>query len=82
MLSFNNKMPGLTIGDTVPNLEVETTHETFKLHDYFKNCWTIISSHPSDFTPMCTTNLGKMVAYLPEFEKRGVKLLGFSCDDV
>ncbi|MFQ6667953.1 hypothetical protein Gotur_033799 [Gossypium turneri] len=60
-------MPGLTIGDTVPNLEVETTHETFKLHDYFKNCWTIISSHPS---------------YLPEFEKRGVKLLGFSCDDV
>ncbi|KAH1046219.1 hypothetical protein J1N35_037003 [Gossypium stocksii] len=75
-------MPGLTIGDTVPNLEVETTHGTFKLHDYFNNGWTIIFSHPSDFTPVCTTELGKMAAYLPEFEKRGVKLLGFSCDDV
>ncbi|MFQ6657996.1 hypothetical protein Gotur_027449 [Gossypium turneri] len=59
-------MPGLTIGATVPNLEVETTNETFKLHDYFNNGWTIIFSHPS---------------YLPEFEKRGVKLLGLSCDE-
>ncbi|XVF62370.1 hypothetical protein PTKIN_Ptkin09bG0002400 [Pterospermum kingtungense] len=75
-------MPGLTIGDTVPNLEVETTHGKFKLHDYFKNSWTIIFSHPADFTPVCTTELGQMAAYLPEFEKRGVKLLGFSCDDV
>ncbi|KAK8661865.1 hypothetical protein V6N13_091453 [Hibiscus sabdariffa] len=75
-------MPGITIGDTVPNLEVETTHGKFKLYDYFNNGWTIIFSHPADFTPVCTTELGKMAAYLPEFEKRGVKLLGFSCDDV
>ncbi|XVE82345.1 hypothetical protein DITRI_Ditri15bG0140900 [Diplodiscus trichospermus] len=75
-------MPGITIGDTVPNLEVETTHGKIKLHDYFKNVWTIIFSHPADFTPVCTTELGKMAAYRPEFEKRGVKLLGFSCDYV
>ncbi|KAL4387695.1 hypothetical protein GQ457_09G024830 [Hibiscus cannabinus] len=75
-------MPGITIGDTVPNLEVETTHGKFKLYDYFNNGWTIIFSHPADFTPVCTTELGKMAAYQPEFEKRGVKLLGFSCDDV
>ncbi|KAK8671257.1 hypothetical protein V6N13_037856 [Hibiscus sabdariffa] len=75
-------MPGITIGDTVPNLEVETTHGKFKLYDYFNNGWTIVFSHPADFTPVCTTELGKMAAYLPEFEKRGVKLLGFSCDDV
>ncbi|MBA0706150.1 hypothetical protein Golax_018276 [Gossypium laxum] len=80
MLSFN-EMPGLTIGATVPNLEVETTNETIKLHDYFNNGWTIIFSHPFDFTLVCTTELGKMAAYLPEFEKRGVKLLGFSCDE-
>ncbi|XVF28137.1 hypothetical protein REPUB_Repub15cG0003200 [Reevesia pubescens] len=75
-------MPGITIGDTVPNLEVETTQGKIKLHDYFKNGWTIIFSHAADFTPVCTTELGKMAAYLPEFEKRGVKLLGFSCDGV
>ncbi|KAE8720510.1 1-Cys peroxiredoxin PER1 [Hibiscus syriacus] len=68
-------MPGLTIGDTVPDLEVETTHGKFKLHDYFNNGWTIIFSHPSDFTPVCTTELGKMAAYLPEFENEGLSFL-------
>ncbi|CAN1151040.1 1-Cys peroxiredoxin [Linum perenne] len=75
-------MPGLTIGDTVPNLEVESTHGVIKLHDFVSNSWTILFSHPGDFTPVCTTELGKMAAYTPEFEKRGVKLLGLSCDDV
>ncbi|XP_065863908.1 1-Cys peroxiredoxin [Euphorbia lathyris] len=74
-------MPGLTLGDTIPNLEVETTHGVIKLHDYIDS-WTILFSHPGDFTPVCTTELGKMAAYGPEFEKRGVKLLGLSCDDV
>ncbi|CAN1806265.1 1-Cys peroxiredoxin [Linum perenne] len=75
-------MPGLTIGDTVPNLEVESTHGVIKLHDFVSNSWTILFSHPGDFTPVCTTELGKMAAHAPEFEKRGVKLLGLSCDDV
>ncbi|CAO2821695.1 unnamed protein product [Amaranthus hypochondriacus] len=75
-------MPGITIGDIVPNLEVETTHGKFKLHDYFANGWTILFSHPGDFTPVCTTELGAMAAYTEEFKKRGVKLLGLSCDDI
>ncbi|KAF8020051.1 hypothetical protein BT93_G0676 [Corymbia citriodora subsp. variegata] len=75
-------MPGLTLGDTVPDLAVETTHGKMKLHDYIGDAWTILFSHPGDFTPVCTTELGKMAAYAPEFERRGVKLLGLSCDDV
>ncbi|XP_042475284.1 1-Cys peroxiredoxin [Macadamia integrifolia] len=75
-------MPGLTLGDTIPNLEVETTHGKFKLHDFIGQDWTIIFSHPGDFTPVCTTELGKMAAYTNKFQERGVKLLGLSCDDV
>ncbi|MQM04401.1 hypothetical protein Taro_037203 [Colocasia esculenta] len=75
-------MPGLTIGDTIPNLEVDTTHGRMKLHDYIGNSWAVLFSHPADFTPVCTTELGKMALYAPEFDKRGVKLLGFSCDAV
>ncbi|KAH7513573.1 hypothetical protein FEM48_Zijuj12G0214600 [Ziziphus jujuba var. spinosa] len=75
-------MPGLTIGDTVPNIEAETTHGKIKLHDYIGDGWAIIFSHPGDFTPVCTTELGKMAAYAEEFSKRGVKLVGLSCDDV
>ncbi|KAF2310328.1 hypothetical protein GH714_007802 [Hevea brasiliensis] len=78
-LVFN--LPGLTLGDTIPNLEVESTHGIIKLHDYI-DTWTILFSHPGDFTPVCTTELGQMAAYAPEFSKRGVKLLGLSCDDV
>ncbi|XP_048135461.1 1-Cys peroxiredoxin [Rhodamnia argentea] len=75
-------MPGLTLGDTVPNLAVDTTHGKMKLHDFIGDAWTILFSHPGDFTPVCTTELGKMAAYAPEFERRGVKLLGLSCDDI
>ncbi|XP_010276532.1 PREDICTED: 1-Cys peroxiredoxin-like [Nelumbo nucifera] len=75
-------MPGLTIGDTLPDLEVETTHGSFKLHDFVGNDWAIIFSHPADFTPVCTTELGKMALYEKEFNERGVKLLGVSCDDI
>ncbi|MQM04402.1 hypothetical protein Taro_037204, partial [Colocasia esculenta] len=75
-------MPGLTIGDTIPNLEVDTTHGRMKLHDFVGDSWAIIFSHPGDFTPVCTTELGKMALQVEEFEKRGVKLLGVSCEDV
>ncbi|CAM8994984.1 unnamed protein product [Rhodiola kirilowii] len=75
-------MPGLTIGDTVPNLEADSTRGKIKLHDFVADGWTILFSHPGDFTPVCTTELGKMAAYAEEFKKRGVKLVGLSCDDV
>ncbi|CAA3033228.1 1-Cys peroxiredoxin [Olea europaea subsp. europaea] len=75
-------MPGLTLGDTLPNLEVETTQGKIKLHDYVDKSYTIIFSHPGDFTPVCTTELGMMAAYADKFAERGVKLLGLSCDDV
>ncbi|KAF9592197.1 hypothetical protein IFM89_012773 [Coptis chinensis] len=75
-------MPGLTIGDTVPNFEVETTKGRFKIHDFIGENYVILFSHPGDFTPVCTTELCKMAAYSEEFHKRGAKLLGLSCDDV
>ncbi|GAV71638.1 AhpC-TSA domain-containing protein/1-cysPrx_C domain-containing protein [Cephalotus follicularis] len=75
-------MPGLTLGDTIPNLEVDTTDGKMKLHDYIDDSWTILFSHPGDFTPVCTTELGKLAAMAEEFARRGVKLLGLSCDDL
>ncbi|BAT74179.1 hypothetical protein LR48_Vigan107s000700 [Vigna angularis] len=75
-------MPGLTIGDTIPDLDVQTTQGRIKLHPFCADAWTILFSHPGDFTPVCTTELGKMAEYSSEFSQRGVKLLGLSCDDV
>ncbi|KAG5616264.1 hypothetical protein H5410_016088 [Solanum commersonii] len=75
-------MPGLTIGDDLPNLQVETNHGKMKLHDYVGDSYTILFSHPGDFTPVCTTELAMMAAYASKFSERGVKLLGLSCDDV
>ncbi|KAJ0978666.1 hypothetical protein J5N97_014140 [Dioscorea zingiberensis] len=75
-------MPGLTIGDTIPDLEVETTHGHLRLHDFIDDSWAIIFSHPGDFTPVCTTELGKIAEYAEEFNRRGIKLLGLSCDDL
>ncbi|GKV06839.1 hypothetical protein SLEP1_g18667 [Rubroshorea leprosula] len=76
-------MPGITIGDTVPNLEVETTQERSGSMTSLK----IVGPYFSlilvrDFTPACITELGMMAAYESEFASRGVKLLGLSCDDV
>uniref|UniRef100_A0A0D9X204 Peroxiredoxin n=1 Tax=Leersia perrieri TaxID=77586 RepID=A0A0D9X204_9ORYZ len=79
-------MPGLTIGDTIPNLELDSTHGKIRLHDFVagvgEHGLVIIFSHPGDYTPVCTTELAAMAGYAGEFEKRGVKLLGISCDDV
>ncbi|XAR49744.1 Peroxiredoxin [Bertholletia excelsa] len=75
-------MPGLTIGDTLPDLQVESTHGKIRLHDYVGDGWVILFSHPGDFTPVCTIELGLMAAYADKFAERGVKLLGLSCDDV
>ncbi|PON93062.1 Peroxiredoxin [Trema orientale] len=75
-------MAGLTLGDTIPNLEAQSTHGKITLHDYIGDSWAIIFSHPGDFTPVCTTELGKMAACAQEFANRGLKLVGLSCDDV
>ncbi|CAK9873780.1 unnamed protein product [Sphagnum jensenii] len=75
-------MPGLALGDVIPNIEADSTQGPIKLHDFIDESWTIIFSHPGDFTPVCTSELGMIAAYAPEFKKRGVKLLGLSTDSV
>jgi len=75
-------MPGLNLGDTFPNTQVETTKGNFKLHDYIGDSWVLFFSHPADYTPVCTTELGTLIKMMPEFEKRNAKLITLSCDDV
>ena len=71
---------GLTIGDTAPDFEVETTEGKLKLYDWMGDSWVVLFSHPKDFTPICTTELGYMAKVKPEFDKRGVKIIGLSVD--
>src|SRR5262249_15046972 len=68
----------LQISDTAPNFEAETTEGVVRFHDWIGNSWAVLFSHPKDFTPVCTTELGFMPKITPEFEKRGVKISGLS----
>lgn len=72
----------LRINDVVPNLELETDHGTFKLHDWIGDSWAILFSHPKDFTPVCTTEFGAVAQLSAEWEKRGTKVIGLSVDGV
>jgi thioredoxin-dependent peroxiredoxin len=72
----------LQLGDTAPDFEADTTEGRIKFHDYIEASWVVLVSHPKDFTPVCTTELGAMAARAPEFAKRGVKLIGISVDSV
>ena len=72
----------LQIGDIAPDFEAETTEGHIKFHDYIADSWVVFFSHPKDFTPVCTTELGAMAKMKHEFDKRGVKLIGISIDSV
>jgi thioredoxin-dependent peroxiredoxin len=72
----------LLIGDTVPNFDAETTEGKINFYDYVDGHWAVVFSHPADFTPVCTTELGYTAKLKPEFEKRDVKVLGLSVDPI
>ncbi len=72
----------LQLGDTAPDFEAETTEGKIGFHDWIGDSWTVLFSHPRNFTPVCTTELGYMASIKPEFDRRGVKIIGLSVDPI
>jgi alkyl hydroperoxide reductase subunit AhpC len=70
----------LQLGDTAPDFEADTTEGRIHFHDWIGDSWVVLFSHPKDFTPVCTTELGYMAKINPDFERRGVKIIGLSVD--
>lgn len=75
-------MSTLKLGDKAPNFDAETSEGKINLYDYLGDSWGILFSHPADFTPVCTTELGTAARYKPEFDKRNVKMIALSVDGV
>jgi alkyl hydroperoxide reductase subunit AhpC len=75
-------MSTLRLGDKAPNFDAETSEGKLNLYDYLGDSWGILFSHPADYTPVCTTELGTAAKYKPEFDKRNVKMIALSVDGV